>query len=138
VKAWAALRPASVESRFEALRASGLTELFSCTGVASVTNAHRGALLQVFARTVLGDIAISDQVMTLNTNIVVPVSPLLAVGTEVFVRQWACSEMSAASKREPVVIHPQPGPTETLGPIVQRSFSTPTRWCLRPQGTDAR
>jgi hypothetical protein len=45
VKAWAALRPASVESRFEALRASGLTELFSCTGVASVTNAHRGALL---------------------------------------------------------------------------------------------
>jgi MoxR-like ATPase len=27
VKAWAALRPASVESRFEALHASGLTEL---------------------------------------------------------------------------------------------------------------
>ena len=27
VRAWAALRPASVESRFEALHASGLTEL---------------------------------------------------------------------------------------------------------------
>ncbi|MDB6010104.1 MAG: uncharacterized protein JWL65_2354 [Gammaproteobacteria bacterium] len=96
-----------------------LRPLFSCTGFVSVTNAHRGAMLQVFARTPLGNIAISNQVMTLNTNIIIPVSPLLVADTEVFVRQWACSDMSADSKPEGVVVHPQPGPTETLGPIFQ-------------------
>jgi hypothetical protein len=96
-----------------------LGPVFSCTGGVSVTNAHRGALLQVFVRSPLGSIAISDQVLTLNTNIVIGVSPLLTAGTEVFVRQWACSEISVDSKREPVVAHPQPGPVETLGPIIQ-------------------
>lgn len=96
-----------------------LGPVFSCSGAVSVTNAHRGALLQVFVRTPVGSMAISDQVLTLNTNIVVAVAPLLVAGTEVFVRQWACSELSADSKREPVLAHPQPGPTETMGPIIQ-------------------
>ncbi len=97
--------------------ANVLGPLFSCAGSVSVTNAHRGALLQLFARTPLGDIAISDQVMTFHTNIVIAVSPLLVAGSEVFVRQWACSDTSADSQRVPVAPHPQPGPTETLGPI---------------------
>jgi hypothetical protein len=96
-----------------------LCPVFSCTGAVSVTKAHRGALLQVFVRMSLGSFAVSDQVMAVNTNIVIEVSPLLTAGTEVFVRQWACSEMSADSRVEPVVAHSQPGPTETLGPLVQ-------------------
>lgn len=93
--------------------------LFSCAGSVSVTDAHRGALLQIFARNAHGDVAVSDQLVTLNTNIVVAVSPLLTAGTQVFVRQWACSEMSADSRGEPVVPHPQLGPVEVLGPLVE-------------------
>jgi hypothetical protein len=96
-----------------------LGPLFSCTGSVSVTNAHRGALLQVFARTPVGNIAISDQVLTLNTNIVIAVSPLLVEGTDVFARQWACSDRSADSKLETVLSHPKPEPTEVLGPLVE-------------------
>ena len=93
--------------------------VYSCTGSVSVTGAHRGALLQVFSRSVLGDIAISDQVMTLSTNIVVRVAPLLRADTQVFVRQWACSSLSADSEGVRVEPHPQPAPVHVLGPLFQ-------------------
>jgi class 3 adenylate cyclase len=43
VRAWAALRPASVESRFEALHASGLTELVRTDRAAAATENIGGA-----------------------------------------------------------------------------------------------
>ncbi len=96
-----------------------LGPLFSCTGSVSVTNAHRGAMLQVFARSPLGDIAISDQVLARHTNVVIGVTPLLIEGTRVFVRQWACSDTSVDSVDYPVVAHQEPRPVEVLGPIIE-------------------
>jgi hypothetical protein len=95
-----------------------LGPLISCTGSVSITAAHRGALLQVFARTPAGDAPISNQVLTLTTNIVMGVAPLLKDGWKVFVRQWACSDTSADSVDEPVGPHPKAGPVDVLGPLV--------------------
>lgn len=110
--------PASVDAHEDNVPAPTVMDpLFACAASVSVTNAHRGALLQIFASTPVGDIAISDQVMTPSTNIVIAVSPLLIADTEVFVRQWACSDQSADSKGLLVIAHPQVGSVETLGPI---------------------
>jgi len=91
-----------------------LGPLFSCTGSVSVTRAHRGAMLQIFVRTFLGDAPISDQVLSRFTNLVIGVSPLLREGSAVFVRQWACSDTSTDSAAETIVAHPGPGPVQVL------------------------
>jgi hypothetical protein len=96
-----------------------VARLFSCAGAVTVTNAHRGAMLQIFADLGVGPIAISDQVLALHTNVTIAVTPLLIEGTRVFVRQWACSDKSADSADEPVFAHPAPGPVQVLGPLVQ-------------------
>ena len=83
--------------------------LFSCCASVTVTKAHRGAILQVFARVGGNDVPISDQVMTPTTNATITVTPLLVTGWDVFVRQWACSATSADSPTEPVADHPALG-----------------------------
>lgn len=104
--------------------------LYSCTGSVSVTRAHRGAMLQVFARTLLGDVAVSDQVLAVNTNAVIGVAPLLGEGNLVFVRQWACSDKGSDSSDEPVVAHPAPGPVAVSGPLANGDLSVDVRGVL--------
>lgn len=105
-----------------------LTPLYSCAGTVSVTAAHRGALLQIFARTGFGDVAISDQVLSVTTNHVVAVSPLLIEGQRVFVRQWACSDTSSDSVFDEVVEgHPPPGQADVLGPLFEADTTVMVR-----------
>jgi PLAT/LH2 domain len=88
--------------------------LFSCCSSVTVTKAHRGAILQVFARVGRNDVPISDQVMTPTTNATVTVTPLLVTGWDVFVRQWACSATSADSAPERVADHPALGVVQVM------------------------
>jgi hypothetical protein len=107
-----------------------LGPLFSCSGSVSVTSAHRGAILQLFVRTPLGDFAISDQVFALHTNAVIGVTPLLIEGSRVFVRQWACSDTSADSSDEPVVAHSALKPIQVLEPLVNGALTVGVRHAL--------
>jgi PLAT/LH2 domain len=91
--------------------------VFSCTGVVAVSAAHPGAMLQVFARSLAGEVAISDRVFSPRSNIVIGVTPLLIDGQSVFVRQWACSDTSADSSDEPVKPHGSPSTVTTIGPL---------------------
>jgi hypothetical protein len=104
-----------------------LGPLFACAGSVSVTNAHRGAILQVFVRTPLSDFAISDQVLAVHTNAVIGVTPLLVEGTRVFVRQWACSDTSADSGGQPVVAHSALKPVQVLEPLVNGALTVGVR-----------
>jgi hypothetical protein len=107
-----------------------LGPLFSCTASISVTNAHRGALLQAVASGPAGDVAISDQVLATSTNMVIGVAPLLIEGTKVFVRQWACSDTSTDSGDQPVQAHPAPAPVDVAGPLTAGSRSVGVRGVL--------
>jgi hypothetical protein len=104
--------------------------LYSCTGSVSVTAAHPGAMLQIFARTPIGEVAISDQVFSPHTNIVIGVAPLLIEGQSVFVRQWACSDTSSDSVQEAVVAHLTPGPVEVMGPLFAGDVTVNVRGAL--------
>ena len=108
--------------------------LLSCTGKVCITRAHRGALLQVFSRTVAGVVAISDEVLALSTNVVVSVAPLLVEGDEVFVRQWACSDTSADSGAERVRANHGPGPADVLSPLIEGDVTAHVR-CSVPGAT---
>jgi PLAT/LH2 domain len=101
--------------------------LYSCTASVCVTAAHPGALLQVFARTPRGDIAISDQALSINTNAVISVAPLLNEGDQIFVRQWACSDTSVDSGTELVQPHPDLEPVYIVGAPLAGDLSVAVR-----------
>ena len=89
-----------------------------CTGAVSLTKAHPGALVQVFARVAGIAVPISDQVIATTGNLDVAVQPLLIEGQEVMVRQWACSAKSADSGSEVVQPHGVPKQPEVVGPLL--------------------
>ena len=121
-------RPVSVDPHEDNVPAPQVVgPLFSCTGVVTATNAHPGAMLQVFAHAPWGTVAISGQVLALTTNVTIGIAPLLIAGNKVFLRQWACSDTSVDSADEPVVIHPALKAVQVLGPLVQGDTSVGVR-----------
>ncbi len=104
-----------------------LEPLFACASSVCVIGAHPGAMVQVFSRTSAGDSAISGHVLAPNTNVVIDVAPLLIEGTEVFVREWACSDHGVDGQRRPVKAHPSPGPVKVQGPIFDGDLAVGVR-----------
>jgi hypothetical protein len=92
-----------------------LGPLYGCARSVSVVDIHPGAVIQVFARSLHGDGPISDQVHVRHTNAVVDVQPVLRRDDDVFVVQWACSDIGQRSAVEPVVAPPGTGPVDVLG-----------------------
>ena len=95
--------------------------LLGCARAVSVTNAHDGARLQVFARdhdTHL-EAPISDFFTVHGTQATIPVAPLLVEGDEVVVRQWACSmQPTTSTPVSKVQAHSAPAPPKLLEPVL--------------------
>ena len=95
--------------------------LLACACAVSVTNAHDGAWLQVFARnhdTHL-EAPISDRFTVHGRQATIPVAPLLAQGDEVIVRQWACStQPTTSTPASKVHAHGMPAPPKLLEPVL--------------------
>jgi hypothetical protein len=104
--------------------------LYQCAQSVSVSNVHAGATVQVFAMGRNGVGPISEQVIVLHTNAVIPVQPLLRNGDDVYVVQWACSDTGRGSPAEPVQPAPEVGAVDVVGMLFEGSTSVDVRGAL--------
>ncbi len=84
----------------------------------SVDNVHSGATLQIWSKTAQGMAPISNLVTMVATQGTINVTPYLQEGSEVFVKQWACSDVGVLSAPNQVVAHPPLTSPKVLGPVM--------------------